>query len=152
MRTFDYHAISFSGPTAAAELRARNPGIFRGNNKQFRCFTSELNVRRISNGGLWLGVNRWPIDLYKSPSYTQAEMKSSNTSVRTSLDIPTPLHRKLHEAAVRRGCSARQLILRSIERLVAEELPDSGKHVRLPLVPATGRKIRPVTNDEAIFS
>lgn len=73
-------------------------------------------------------------------------------TVRTSLDIPVPLHRKLHEAAERRGCSARQLILRSIERLVAEELPRPGKRVQLPLVPAAGRQIRPVTNDEALFS
>ena len=75
----------------------------------------------------------------------------SNT-VRTSLDIPAPLHRQLHEAAARRGCSARQLILRSIERLVTEELPHSSKRVTLPLVPAAGRTIRPVTNDEALFS
>lgn len=73
-------------------------------------------------------------------------------SIRTSLDIPAALHRRLHEAAVRRGCSARQLILSSIERLVEEELPHPPKRVRLPLVPAAGRKIRPVTNDEAIFS
>jgi len=75
----------------------------------------------------------------------------SNT-VRTSLDIPAPLHRQLHEAAARRGYSARQLILRSIERLVTEELPHSSKRVALPLVPAAGRTIRPVTNDEALFS
>lgn len=73
-------------------------------------------------------------------------------TVRTSLDIPAPLHRKLHEAANRRGCSARQLILRSIERLGAEESPDPGKRVHLPLVSAAGRKIRPVTNDQALFS
>jgi hypothetical protein len=72
--------------------------------------------------------------------------------VRTSLDIPAGLHRKLHEAAVRRGCSARQLILRSIERLVDEELPHPVRRVKLPLVRATGRQIRPVTNDEALFS
>jgi hypothetical protein len=73
-------------------------------------------------------------------------------SIRTSLDIPAPLHRKLHEAAVRRGCSARQLILRSIERLVEEEMPHPGRRVQLPLVPAAGRQIRPATNDEALFS
>ncbi len=72
--------------------------------------------------------------------------------VRTSLDIPVALHRKLHEVAARRGCSARQLILRSIERLVAEELPRPTNRVQLPLVPAAGRHIRPVTNDEALFS
>jgi hypothetical protein len=73
-------------------------------------------------------------------------------SVRTSVDIPAMLHRKLHEAAARRGCSARQLILRSIERVVAEELPGVGQRVQLPLVAAAGREIRPVTNDEALFS
>lgn len=73
-------------------------------------------------------------------------------TVRTSLDIPTPLHQRLHEAAQRRGCSARQMILRSIERLVAEELPRPARRVELPLVPAAGRHIRPVTNDEALFS
>ena len=73
-------------------------------------------------------------------------------TIRTSLDIPAPLHRQLHEAAVRRGCSARQLILRSIERLITEEWPRPGKRVALPLVPAAGRTIRPVTNDEALFS
>jgi hypothetical protein len=73
-------------------------------------------------------------------------------TIRTSLDIPAPLHRQLHEVAVRRGCSARQLILKSIEQLVAEESPYPGKRVQLPLVPAAGRQIRPVTNDEALFS
>jgi hypothetical protein len=64
-------------------------------------------------------------------------------TVRTSLDIPAPLHRKLHEAAARRGCSARQLILRSIEQLVAEEPCDPGRRVLLPLfLPQDGRSAR----------
>lgn len=71
--------------------------------------------------------------------------------IRTSLDIPAPLHRRLHEAAERCGCSARQLILRSIERLVGEELPAPSRRVVLPLVPAAGRRIYPVNNDEALF-
>jgi len=72
--------------------------------------------------------------------------------VRTSLDIPAALHRKLHEAAARRGCSARQLILGYMERLVAEELPREPRHVSLPLVPAAGRGIvGDVSNDEALF-
>jgi hypothetical protein len=73
-------------------------------------------------------------------------------TVRTSLDVPAELHRRLHEAAARRGCSARQLILRSLERLVAEELPRAHHRVSLPLVPAAGRGVlRGVTNDEALF-
>ena len=41
-------------------------------------------------------------------------------SIRTSLDIPVALHRRLHEAAARQGCSARQLIMRSLKRAVQE--------------------------------
>jgi hypothetical protein len=73
-------------------------------------------------------------------------------TIRTSLDIPVALHSKIHKAAERRGCSARQLILRSIERIVSEEMPGEHSRVCLPLVPATGRRIKPVTNDEPLFS
>lgn len=77
---------------------------------------------------------------------------AANKTIRTSLDIPVPLHDRLHEAARRRGCSARQLILGYMERLVAEELPRAPQRVSLPLVPASGRGlIRDVTNDEALF-
>lgn len=41
-------------------------------------------------------------------------------TLRTSIDIPRELHRKLHEAARQRGCSARRLILESIERVVQD--------------------------------
>lgn len=44
-------------------------------------------------------------------------------SLRTSVDIPRDLHRRLHEAARSRGCSARQLILESVERIVLETTP-----------------------------
>ena len=59
------------------------------------------------------------IDLFKSLAYS----KSSMDSVRTSLDIPRDLHRRLHEAAMLRGCSARQMILECIERAVLEVSP-----------------------------
>jgi hypothetical protein len=77
-------------------------------------------------------------------------MKSK--TIRTSLDIPATLHRRLHEAALRRGCSARQLILESIEHAAKEKLPQPERRLRLPLVPPAGRKIQPVRNDEALFS
>ena len=38
-------------------------------------------------------------------------------SVRTSIDIPRSLHRKLREEAAKRGCSARSLILAAIEQI-----------------------------------
>lgn len=72
-------------------------------------------------------------------------------TVRTSLDIPAGLHRRLREAAARKGSSARQLILRSIERAVEESEPRRpGRRLSLdpPLVPADGRKPFDLTNDE----
>lgn len=44
-------------------------------------------------------------------------------SLRTSVDIPRDLHRRLQEVAKLRGCSAHQLILESIERVVLEASP-----------------------------
>ena len=54
-------------------------------------------------------------------------------TVRTSLDIPEDLHRRIHEAAKRRGCSARALILSSIAREVALDSIAKGR-VQAPLV------------------
>jgi hypothetical protein len=72
------------------------------------------------------------------------------TAIRTSIDLPRDLHRKLHEAAARKGCSARKLILAGIERVVDEAAP--ARPVRrldlsIPLIPPAGRKL-PSTNEE----
>ena len=65
-------------------------------------------------------------------------------SVRTSIDVPRDLHRRLHEAAARKGCSARQLILASIEQAVAQAEPSSPRrrlNLDPPLIPPAGRHI-----------
>lgn len=71
-------------------------------------------------------------------------------TVRTSIDLPRDLHRRLHEAAARKGCSARKLILAGIERAV-EEAKSSRPKRRLsldpPLIKPAGRKIT-ITNEE----
>ena len=65
-------------------------------------------------------------------------------SIRTSIDLPRDLHRRLHEAAARKGCSARQLILASIEQAVEQAEPARPRR-RLsldpPLIPSAGRRI-----------
>ena len=69
--------------------------------------------------------------------------------IRTSLDLPADLHERIHAAARRRGCSARQLYL---DRLAAEESSAAGRRAEGPFVPAAGRGvIRDVSNDEALF-
>jgi hypothetical protein len=71
-------------------------------------------------------------------------------SVRTSIDLPKDLHRRLHEAAARRGCSARQIILASIEHAISQSGPTKPRR-RLsldpPLIPPDGRRLD-LTNEQ----
>ena len=71
-------------------------------------------------------------------------------AIRTSIDLPRELHRRLREAAARKGCSARKLILAGIERAVEDTAPARPKR-RLsldePLIPPAGRKLD-MTNEE----
>jgi len=62
-------------------------------------------------------------------------------SVRTCIDLPRDLHRRLREAAARKGCSAHQLILRSIEQAVEESTPKRPRRLSLdpPIVPSRGK-------------
>jgi hypothetical protein len=72
------------------------------------------------------------------------------TAIRTSIDLPRDLHRRLHEAAARKGCSARKLILAGIERAVDETRPTRPKRrlsLDTPLIPPAGRKLD-MTNEE----
>ena len=74
-------------------------------------------------------------------------------TIRTSLDIPQELHRRIHEAARRRGCSARALILSSIEREVVFESGTKGR-VRAPLTTTKGEPVNPSHQDiyDVLFS
>ena len=72
-------------------------------------------------------------------------------AIRTSIDLPRDLHRRLHEAAARKGTSARKLILAGIEHEL-EERPAPQPERRLdlrnnPILPSTGRVIN-LTNEE----
>jgi hypothetical protein len=72
-------------------------------------------------------------------------------SIRTSIDLPRDLHRRLHEAAARQGCSARRLILSSIERAVAESEPVRPRrrlNLNFPIVPSEGRRPFDLTNEQ----
>lgn len=73
-------------------------------------------------------------------------------TIRTSIDLPRDLHRKLHEAAARRGTSARKLILESIVEAL-EQAPKAHRPRRRlslegePLVSSRGKPFA-YTNEE----
>lgn len=71
-------------------------------------------------------------------------------AIRTSVDLPRDLHRRLHEAAARKGISARKLILAGIEHELAEPAvprPERRLDLSQSLIPPTGRVIN-LTNEE----
>jgi hypothetical protein len=87
-------------------------------------------------------------DLFKSRRYDAIMPKQS---VRTSLDVPVALHRRLKQIAARRGCSARQLILQSIERAVEElevQRPPRRLSLDPPIIPSLGNGPIDVTNEQ----
>jgi hypothetical protein len=73
-------------------------------------------------------------------------MKSNN--VRTSLDLPRDLHRRLRAEAAKRSCSARSLILAAIEQTVASPAVRKGRLKLVRPVVASPRKPFSLTNEE----
>ncbi|MFL6464768.1 MAG: hypothetical protein ACJ73N_10215 [Bryobacteraceae bacterium] len=66
--------------------------------------------------------------------------------VRTTVDIPKPLYRRLKQQATAQGCSARELILRGVEKVLLNTQPVRHR-VQFPLIRSEGRKI-PLSNEQ----
>jgi hypothetical protein len=54
--------------------------------------------------------------------------------VRTTVDIPDQMYRRLKGRAAREGRSAKELILRGVEHILADQQRTSGRRVTVPLV------------------
>ena len=54
--------------------------------------------------------------------------------MRTTVDIPDQMYRRLKGRAAREGRSAKDLILRGVEQILREERRPSGRRVTLPIV------------------
>ena len=58
-------------------------------------------------------------------------------AVRTTVEIPDPLHERLRHRAERSGTSIRSLIVRALEQVYSE--PRKGEYVTGPLVTGSGK-------------
>lgn len=70
--------------------------------------------------------------------------------MRTTVDIPDPVYRRLKSRAASEGSSAKDLILRGVEQVLKEHPRRRRKKIRLPLI----RSKQPGTlelNNERIF-
>jgi hypothetical protein len=68
-------------------------------------------------------------------------------SVRTTVDIPAPLYRKLREQAAARGESVRELVLSGVRSVLLDAQRPPAKKVRFPLIVSKGPKVN-LTNDQ----
>jgi hypothetical protein len=74
-----------------------------------------------------------------------ALMKQS--SVRTTVDIPGPLYRKLKAQAAANGRSVRELVLAGVKTVLLQGQRPHSKRVRFPLIVSDGPKVD-LTNEQ----
>jgi plasmid stability protein len=67
-------------------------------------------------------------------------------SIRTTVDIPVPLYRKLKEQAAARGRSVRELVLAGVRVVLLNGQRPESKKVQFPLIKSKGLKID-ITNE-----
>jgi len=70
-------------------------------------------------------------------------------SVRTTLDIPAPIYRKLKEQAAQQGRSVRDLLLSGAETVLLRPQRPTKRTVRFPLIDSTGPKV--VLTNERLY-
>ena len=64
-----------------------------------------------------------------------------SNAVRTTIDIPAAVYRRLKEQAARQGCSVRELVGRGIEQVLLKP-QQPAKRVTLPLIRSRGPKVK----------
>ncbi|HKV05567.1 MAG TPA: hypothetical protein VJO53_10730 [Candidatus Acidoferrales bacterium] len=62
-------------------------------------------------------------------------------SIRTTVDIPEPLYRKLKDQAAARGQSIRELVLAGVRSVLLRSHRPRPKRVRFPLIVSKGPKV-----------
>jgi len=68
-------------------------------------------------------------------------------SVRTTVDIPAPLYRKLKEQAAARGSSIRELVVAGVRTILLQRQRPRPKRVQFPLIVSEGAKVD-LTNEQ----
>ncbi len=68
-------------------------------------------------------------------------------SIRTTVDIPAPLYRKLKQQAAARGRSIRELVLAGVRTVLLEDQRPRPKKVQFPLIVSEGPKVD-LTNEQ----
>jgi hypothetical protein len=68
-------------------------------------------------------------------------------SIRTTVDIPAPLYRKLKQQAAANGRSIRQLVLAGVKSVLLKSRRPRREKVRFPLIVSKGPRVE-LTNEQ----
>lgn len=68
-------------------------------------------------------------------------------SIRTTVDIPEPLYRKLKKQASARGRSIRELVLAGVRSVLLEGQRPRPRRIQFPLIVSEGPKVE-LTNEQ----
>lgn len=68
-------------------------------------------------------------------------------SVRTTVDIPTPIYRKLKQQAAANGRSVRELVLAGVRSVLLQGQRPSPRRVQFPLIVSDGPEVE-MTNEQ----
>lgn len=68
-------------------------------------------------------------------------------TVRTTVDIPAPVYRRLKEQAAHQGCSVRDLVTRGIDQVLLKPERPRERRVDFPLIRSKGPKVN-LTNKQ----
>jgi len=67
--------------------------------------------------------------------------RMKRNSVRTTVDIPAPLYRKLKEKAAVTDKSIRELVLAGVRTVLLQDRRPRQKRIRFPLIVSSGPKV-----------
>jgi len=73
--------------------------------------------------------------------HTCYNRRMKQNSVRTTVDIPAPLYRKLKEKAAVTDKSIRELVLAGVRTVLLQDRRPRQKRVRFPLIVSSGPKV-----------
>ena len=78
---------------------------------------------------------------------TYGTIEVMQESVRTTVDIPAPLYRKLKEQAAAKGSSVRALVLAGVKSMLLQGQRPRSKRVQFPIIVSKGPKVE-LTNEQ----
>lgn len=68
--------------------------------------------------------------------------------MRTTIDIPNPVYRRLKSRAATKGSSAKELILRGVKQILKENPRRSRKRISLPIIRSKNPGTLELDNDK----